>query len=484
MRKGFLRTIITTAVASMIFLGAGIDAQAGGAIGHDSSGYDAKYDMYYTSYWNKEKEDSEHTDWQWDYDYVEVDGEGKSVKLLKNEKTGQILKNGWYIVNEEETYFDENGYAYTGFINGRESGDAGWGLDYQTLYKEKNDFKDWHEKYKAEKVRYDWIKDDKGFRYGASGYDYNGEYVTCYLKGDVDWYEDNKTWMTAMIDGKTYRFEADGYLSAEGWFDGGYKDSEGWNSCWKYVTSDGSLARGWTEIDGSYYYFDYYYNMVTDSVVDGYYLDENGNFMSEGWFNNWFWTDKEKGEWEDEWLYINSDGSVATGWNKIGENWYYFDEVDGSMYTNRVADGYYLTEDGTLATGGWYKDWNWIDTETGEWDYQWVYTDSNGYCYNGWNQIDGSWYYFETGQDSYTIEGVTYYYWYSYLCEDQYVDGYYVGSDGVMDTSATADWYQDDKGWYFMDSNGWYPSDTSYVIDGEWYSFDANGYLSEADPEE
>lgn len=82
-------------------------------------------------------------------------------------------------------------------------------------------------------------------------------------------------------------------------------------------------------------------------------------------------------------------------------------------------------------------------------------------------------------QDSYEADGKTHYYWYSYMVKEQYVDGYYLGKDGVMDGSATAAWYQDDKGWYYMDTNGWYPSDTSYIIDGYTYAFDANGYMIE-----
>ena len=479
--RGVLKTILAAVVAAAFFLGVGMSANAGGAEGTDPSGYDPARNLYYTYWWNSATDKSEKTEWQWDYDYVEVDGKYRNVTLLKNTKTEKVLKNGWYIVDEEYAYFDENGYVTYGFIGGRESKGAGWVLGYKTLYADKNTWKmDYMDRVKVQPVKYGWIKDAKGYRYGGSGYNYDGEYITWYLKGKVDYIKKEVDRDIVQIDGKKYLIEADGYLASEGWFDDGFKIDGKWESRWKYVTADGSLAEGWQDINGTYYYFDENNEMVTSQVIDGYYIGEDGTLMSEGWYNDWFWTDEKKGEWEDNWLYINADGSVTTGWAEIGGYWYYFGDGDydyGSMSSDSVADGYYLTSDGTLATGGWYKYWYWIDSEKGEWDYDWVYTDENGYCYNGWNQIDGSWYYFVTKQDSYEGEGKTYYYWYSYMVKEQYIDGYYLGKDGVMDGSATAAWYQDDKGWYYMDTNGWYPSDTFYMIDGVSYEFDADGYM-------
>ena len=317
----------------------------------------------------------------------------------------------------------------------------------------------------------DFIKDND-----SPGVEY--EYGTHYLKGDVDWYEDDKDYMIVNIDGKNYRINADGYVAGEGWFDDGVKVGEEWYPRWKYVTSDGSLASGWTEIDGVWYFFSYDTNeMYTSRVVEGYFVDGNGTLMSEGWYNNWWWLDESKGEWQDNWLYIKSDGSVVTGWTEIDGYWYYFDDESGMMYSNRTQDGYFLTEDGTMATGGWYSDWYWIDESTGLWDYQWVYTYSDGSLASGWTEIDGSWYYFYTGKDSYELDGTQHYYWYSYMASEEYVDGYYLGSNGVMDGSATAAWYQDDNGWYFEDESNWYPASQWFKINGKWYYFNSEGYL-------
>lgn len=49
---------------------------------------------------------------------------------------------------------------------------------------------------------------------------------------------------------------------------------------WWYSEGD-SYATGWREIDGKWYYFDTDGYMVKDKVIDGYYIDKNGN-----WYQN------------------------------------------------------------------------------------------------------------------------------------------------------------------------------------------------------
>lgn len=47
---------------------------------------------------------------------------------------------------------------------------------------------------------------------------------------------------------------------------------------WWYSEGD-SYATGWREIDGKWYYFDTDGYMVKDKVIDGYYIDKNGNWV-------------------------------------------------------------------------------------------------------------------------------------------------------------------------------------------------------------
>jgi glucan-binding YG repeat protein len=66
------------------------------------------------------------------------------------------------------------------------------------------------------------------------------------------------------------------------------------------------------------------------------------------------------GDWqqteEDEWQYIQDDGSKATGWLKLDGNYFYFDS-DGIRNEDRwikdKGSWYYLDEEGVLATDQW-----------------------------------------------------------------------------------------------------------------------------------
>ena len=71
-----------------------------------------------------------------------------------------------------------------------------------------------------------------------------------------------------------------------------------------------------------YYYFDYYQRMVT-----GWLVDKDGNTF-----------------------FLNTDekelGRMARGWNKIGENYYFFDQ-EGRMQKNMITeDGFYVDGEG------------------------------------------------------------------------------------------------------------------------------------------
>ncbi|MBS5092381.1 MAG: cell wall-binding protein, partial [Lachnospiraceae bacterium] len=59
------------------------------------------------------------------------------------------------------------------------------------------------------------------------------------------------------------------------------------------------------------------------------------------------------------WYYLNTDGSMATGWVSVGGHWYYLN-TDGSMATGWVSVGghwYYLNTDGSMASSQWIDGW-------------------------------------------------------------------------------------------------------------------------------
>lgn len=110
---------------------------------------------------------------------------------------------------------------------------------------------------------------------------------------------------------------------------------------------------------------------------------------------------------------VNATSTKLKSWNNqwklTNGNWNYIingEKATGIQKINNKV--YYFTNDGNL-TNGWVQIGN-----------EWVYTfnDMNTITslVKGWQNIQGKWYFFnDTG----------------YMAHDTYVDGYYLGSDGV-----------------------------------------------------
>ena len=148
----------------------------------------------------------------------------------------------------------------------------------------------------------------------------------------------------------------------------------GWDSTHStYTKEDGTLAIGWTEIDGATYYFDQSGIMQKNQWIEDKYIGPDGIMVTNQWVDDRYVDDS--GNWvknifvyQDGWKYLYGDGSYAV--NK-------FEVIDGSTY----------------------------------------YFNNSGYMVTGWKVINGDWYYFNTA-------GV--------LLKNQWVGNYYVGSDGKM----------------------------------------------------
>lgn len=126
------------------------------------------------------------------------------------------------------------------------------------------------------------------------------------------------------------------------------------------------------------------------------------------------------------WRYQFSDGSCATGWQKLkwskGTDWFYFDEVSGAMVTgwrkckwSGGTDWFFFDwQNGDMQTGwrkvAWSGGTSWFyfepihgDMQTGwkklKWSggTNWFYFDrTNGNMLIGWQKINGSWYFLNT----------------------------------------------------------------------------------------
>lgn len=71
--------------------------------------------------------------------------------------------------------------------------------------------------------------------------------------------------------------------------------------------------------------------------------------------------------------------------------------------------------------------------------------------------------------------------WYQYgngsYAKNEYVDGYWLNSEGYWDSSWDGSWKHNDKGYWWEYSDGSFPKNEWLKIDGDWYYFDSEGYM-------
>ena len=290
-----------------------------------------------------------------------------------------------------------------------------------------------------------WAQDSKGWKYILS----DGSAATnCWQK----------------INGKWYRFGADGYmlsgeiaLGGAHYLLGGPSDGAmvtGWvwrNGAWYYYggPDDGAMKTGWA-YDGGWYYLGNDGRMRTGWVqVDSvwYWLNGSGR-MATGWLNlggAWYW--------------LAGDGTMATGWTAVGGSWYYLgNQGDGAMKTGWIwVDNkwYYCNGSGAMLTG-----WQWIGNA-------WYLLGSNGAMLTGWQRIDNKTYYLDGSG--------------AMLTGKQTIDGknYEFNSSGMLlnDPNQRIGWFKEPNGqWRYYDSKGnmltgW------QTINGARYYLGTNGIM-------
>ena len=93
----------------------------------------------------------------------------------------------------------------------------------------------------------------------------------------------------------------------------------------------------------------------------------------------------------------------------------------------------------------------------------WWYEDTSGwYPWSQWLKIDGKWYYFD---------------YYGYMSSSEWRDGYWLSGNGALEYDGIGSWHSNSTGWWFSDSSGWYPVSQWQKINGYWYYFDGSGYM-------
>ena len=251
---------------------------------------------------------------------------------------------------------------------------------------------------------------------------------------------------------------ADGKIQEDGW----YKNSDG---KWYYIDdancvsgvvyingkcnlfrADGSwikeiplMEKGWVNCDGTYYYLEkgkivcadnkfingqlYFFDktgkMLKNQLYEGYYLQNSGAALINGWAEDI----NEPGTVR----YFGDDGKcIQEGWKKINGNWYYF-ESDGYRTGKRVQEDKLI--DGKI----YHFDVNGV-------------SDGKGIAVvNGWNLIGGNYYYVENNKfikGPKTINGKRYFF--------DYQDGAMVRNEYRQAAINSHDMYSS----YYIDANG------------------------------
>ncbi len=219
-----------------------------------------------------------------------------------------------------------------------------------------------------------------------------------------------------------YVFDKNGKQVKSGWY---YLEDY---AEWYYGTKNGALAKGWTTIGGTKYYFKDNYAWANDEYLDinddSYAFDKNGKTIKNNWYKLV----------SDIWVYLDKDGKAyKERWLPYNGKWYYFD-LDGYMVTgyyniwNKNTENYTaykFDENGVLMTG-----WEKIDNK-------WYYFDNNSNFAQGWKKIGNTWYYFDDFGKMMTgwqlIDG-TYYYFENNgaMAANKWVGNYYLQADGSM----------------------------------------------------
>lgn len=181
---------------------------------------------------------------------------------------------------------------------------------------------------------------------------------------------DHDQWLT--LNGKRYYLTGNG-SAATGWFwirgkaylansrgevqvNQLYRSSSTGKVC--YLTGNGTRATGWKQVGKDWYYFDTKTGIARSGWIQSsgkwYYMDTKTYKMKT---NSWITSGKKKYYVDEDgvmltglekiggnWYYFRSDGSRASSWVKLNGNWYYFRPSTGVMlrnYSGRIGNKVY-----------------------------------------------------------------------------------------------------------------------------------------------
>ena len=264
-----------------------------------------------------------------------------------------IIQKGWQKINGIWYYFNDGGVMATGpkYMFDENTYDTKlYYFDNSGALQYKKGWVNHIGKYNN-----DWYYINSNNELSTSWQNINGTWYYFYENGKMAKSSTAVTYSNG--DKRYYCFDNSGaWVTNPGWHS--WQD-EGNKTCWAYINNDGSLAEGWKEINNKWYYF-YKENKVmakgavkewdykTNKPYIQHFFNEDGSWdASEGWksFKNLEYSP------DLQWAYVESNGRLASGWKMIGGQWYYFDEGNGFMVTEkRDINGkfYEFNSNGTL----------------------------------------------------------------------------------------------------------------------------------------
>ena len=242
---------------------------------------------------------------------------------------------------------------------------------------------------------------------------------------------------------------------------------------WWYRHADGSYTtNGWEVINGAWYYFDGAGWMVTGWLKrpsGWYYLTESGA-MATGWIqlgSTWYYLNESGMMQADTWIgnnYVDGSGAWIPGKVKAQAGWI----QSGSRWWYRHADGSYTTNGWEVINGAWYyfDGAGWMVTGWVKLSGTWYYLTGSGAMATGWIQTGGTWYYMNTSGAMVTDTWIG----------NNYVDGSGAWIPGKV--KAQAGWVQSGSRWWYRHADGSYTRNNWEMINGSWYYFDGAGWMA------
>ena len=284
-------------------------------------------------------------------------------------------------------------------------------------------------------------------------------------------------------------------LAADGW-------QQNTNGQWVYIQNEKKAANQWVIWpDGTWRFVDSSGTVAMKRWINfennRYYVKEDGSRYENSWFSIDSVPNNPLAKVSTAWYYAGADGAILRdGWYNIGGRNYYFYAGGNSpkkTFFNVGEERFYVGEDGAREENGWFAIQG-VNAKGASYT-NYYYADADGVILkNGWHELGGKYYYFDTGGNSprknwVNIEQSRYYVdedgvrmqnsWFAIRGVNgngqEYENWYYATPDGVILQNGWADL---DGGRYYFDQNGssyrkrWY-------VDGEKkrYYLDENGLL-------